>query len=102
MKKRGIGTFPVRVGEATARRVDQVVLVLIYVVILWLVFVTRYFTPVMLIVFLAFKYALNAIKMLNDPRPAGAASGLRFLADLVLRWLFRAITASLAAGSSSA
>jgi 1,4-dihydroxy-2-naphthoate octaprenyltransferase len=70
-KKRGVGTFPVRVGEAAARRVDQVVLILIYALILYLVFVTRYFTPVMLIVFLAFKHAWNAIKMLNNPKPAG-------------------------------
>jgi 1,4-dihydroxy-2-naphthoate octaprenyltransferase len=69
-KSRGIGTFPVRVGEKFARRVDQVVLVLIYVVIAYLVFVPRYFTPVMLIVFLAFKHAVNAIKMLNNPRPS--------------------------------
>jgi len=69
-KKRGVGTFPVRVGEAFARRVDQVALILIYVVIAYLVFVPRYFTPVMLIVFLAFKDALTAIKVLNSPRPA--------------------------------
>ena len=31
----------------------------------------------MLIVFLAFKHALNAIKMLNQPASSGAASGLR-------------------------
>jgi 1,4-dihydroxy-2-naphthoate octaprenyltransferase len=68
-KARGVGTFPVRVGEAFARRVDQIVLVLIYAVIAYLVFVPRYFTPVMLIVFLAFKHALNAIKVLNSPRP---------------------------------
>ncbi len=74
-RKRGVGTFPVRVGEAVARRVDQVIILLIYAVILYLVFVTRYFTPVMLIVFLAFKHGWNAIKMLNKPRPAGPPPG---------------------------
>lgn len=74
-KKRGVGTFPVRVGEAAARRVDQVIILLIYAVMLYLVFVTRYFTPVMLVVFLAFKHAWNAIKMLNNPRPAGPPPG---------------------------
>jgi len=69
-KAKGVGTFPVRVGEAFARRVDQVALILIYAVIVYLVFVPRYFTPVMLIVFLAFRYALTAIKVLNSPRPA--------------------------------
>jgi 1,4-dihydroxy-2-naphthoate octaprenyltransferase len=68
-KAKGVGTFPVRVGEAFARRVDQVAILLIYVVIAYLVFVPRYFTPVMLIVFLAFKHALNVIKVLKDPRP---------------------------------
>ncbi len=69
-KAKGVGTFPVRVGEAFARRTVQVAIVLIYVVILYLVFVSRYFTPAMLIVFLASKDAIMAIKVLNHPRPA--------------------------------
>ena len=69
-KARGVGTFPVRVGEAFARRVDQAAVLLIYLVIAYLVFVPRYFTPVMLIVFLAFRHAWNAVKLLNKPRPA--------------------------------
>jgi 1,4-dihydroxy-2-naphthoate octaprenyltransferase len=68
-KARGVGTFPVRVGEAFARRVDQAALILIYAVIAYLVFIPHYFTPVMLVVFLAFKHAWNAIKLLNNPRP---------------------------------
>src|SRR5215208_6608831 len=60
-KVKGVGTFPVRVGESFARRVDQIALMLTYVVIAYLVIVPRYFTPVMLIVFLAFKHALNVI-----------------------------------------
>jgi 1,4-dihydroxy-2-naphthoate octaprenyltransferase len=74
-KKKGVGTFPVRVGERTARFVDQFALILIYVVILYLVLVPRYFTPVMLIVFFAFRHALSAIKTLNQPRPAQAPPG---------------------------
>jgi len=74
-KQRGVGTFPVRVGEAIARRVDQAAVLLIYVVIAYLVFVPRYFTPVMLIVFLAFKYAVSALKLLNQPRPASPPEG---------------------------
>lgn len=74
-KARGVGTFPVRVGEAAARRVDQAALLLIYLVILYLVFVPRYFTPVMLIVFLAFRHAWSAIKLLNNPKPAGPPPG---------------------------
>ncbi len=74
-KARGVGTFPVRVGESFARLVDQAALILIYVVIAYLVFVTRYFSPAMLIVFFAFKHAWNAIKLLNNPRPAGPPPG---------------------------
>lgn len=74
-KARGVGTFPVRVGEAAARRVDQAALLLIYLVILYLVFVPRYFTPVMLIVFLAFRHAWSAIKLLNNPKPAAPPPG---------------------------
>ena len=74
-KARGVGTFPVRVGETFARRVDQVALVLIYAVILYLVFVPRYFTPAMLIVLFAFKHAWRAIQLLNHPRPAAPPAG---------------------------
>ena len=70
-----MGTFPVRVGERTARLVDQVAILLIYAVILYLVFVPRYFTPVMLIVFFAFKHAISAIRLLNKPRPASPPAG---------------------------
>lgn len=68
-KAKGVGTFPVRVGEAFARRVDQIAIILIYVVIAYLVFVPRYFTPAMLIVFLALKDAITAVKVLNNPKP---------------------------------
>ncbi|HSM70095.1 MAG TPA: prenyltransferase [Anaerolineales bacterium] len=68
-KARGVGTFPVRAGEAFARRTDQFAVIMIYAVILYLVFVTRYFTPAMLIVFLAYKDALTFFKVLNNPKP---------------------------------
>ncbi|HLA07884.1 MAG TPA: prenyltransferase [Anaerolineales bacterium] len=74
-KARGVGTFPVRVGEAFARRVDQIAILLIYIVIAYLVFVPSYFTPAMLIVFLAFRPAWNAVKLLGNPRPAAPPEG---------------------------
>ncbi len=74
-KAREVGTFPVRVREGFARRVDQVALILIYAVIAYLVFVPRYFTPVMLIVFLAFEHALIAIRLLHNPRPKQPPQG---------------------------
>ncbi|MFL7868996.1 MAG: prenyltransferase [Anaerolineales bacterium] len=74
-KERGVGTFPVRVGEAFARHTDQVAIAMIYVVIAYLVFVPRYFTPALLITFIAIKDAWKAIKVLNSPKPAQAPEG---------------------------
>src|SRR5829696_723043 len=74
-KAKGVGTFPVRVGEAFARRVDQIAIILIYVVIAYLIFVPRYFTPAMLIVFLALKDTITTVKVLNNHKPAQAPAG---------------------------
>ena len=68
-KKKGVGTLPVRIGEKAARYLNIAVLVLIYLVILYLVFVSHYFTPVMLIVFLAGKRLMYAVGVLTKPRP---------------------------------
>jgi 1,4-dihydroxy-2-naphthoate octaprenyltransferase len=69
-KKKGVGTLPVVIGEAAARYLNMAVFVLMYAVILYLIFVPRYFTPVMLIVFLAGKRLLFAVAVLTKPRPA--------------------------------
>jgi 1,4-dihydroxy-2-naphthoate octaprenyltransferase len=68
-KKKGVGTLPVRIGEKAARYLNIAVLVLIYLVILFLVFGSHYFTPVMLIVFLAGKRLMYAVGVLTKPRP---------------------------------
>ena len=73
--ERGVGTFPVRVGEAFARHTDQFAIIMIYVVIAYLVFVPHYFTPVLLIPFIAIKDAWKAVKVLNAPKPAQAPEG---------------------------
>lgn len=73
-KAKGVGTFPVRVGEANARRVNQVAVVLIYLVTLYLV-LDGYFTPVMLLIFLAYKEALMLIGVMNKPKPTEAPEG---------------------------
>src|SRR6188474_2675070 len=75
-KAKGVGTFPVRVGEAFARRVDQVAVILIYAVIAYLVFVPRYFTPAILIVFLALKDAITSVQLLNNLKLVQAPTGL--------------------------
>jgi 1,4-dihydroxy-2-naphthoate polyprenyltransferase len=69
-KKKGVGTLPVRIGEKAARYINMAVLVLIYLVILYLIFVPRFFTPVMLIVFLTGKRLLYAVGVHAKPRPA--------------------------------
>jgi 1,4-dihydroxy-2-naphthoate octaprenyltransferase len=50
-------------------------LVIIYVVIVYLIFIPRYFTPIMLIVFLAGKRLLLALTVLSKPRPEGPPEG---------------------------
>ena len=74
-KERGVGTFPVRVGEAFARHTDQFAVIMIYVVIAYLVFVPHYFTPILLITFIAIKDAWKLVKVLNTPKPAKAPEG---------------------------
>jgi 1,4-dihydroxy-2-naphthoate octaprenyltransferase len=68
-KQRGVGTMPVRLGEVAARYINIAALVLTYAVIVYLIFVPRYFTPVMLIVFLAGRRLLLALNMLSKPLP---------------------------------
>ncbi|MFC2055572.1 prenyltransferase [Chloroflexota bacterium] len=74
-KSKGVHTMPVIVGEKAARYINMAVLMLIYVVILYLIFGPHYLTPVMLIVFLAGKRLLLALKMLSKPRPAEQPEG---------------------------
>jgi 1,4-dihydroxy-2-naphthoate octaprenyltransferase len=68
-RKKKVGTLPVVIGEKSARVLNIIVIGLIYLVILYLVFVTRYFTPILLIVFFAGKRALYAIGVHTKPRP---------------------------------
>ncbi len=69
-RKKGVGTLPVVIGEQAARYLNMAVFVLIYAVILYLIFGLHYFTPLMLIVFLAGKRLLYAVGVLAKPRPA--------------------------------
>jgi 1,4-dihydroxy-2-naphthoate polyprenyltransferase len=74
-KQRGVGTMPVRIGQRAARYVNMAVLLLGYLVVIYLVFIPRYFTPVMLIVLLAGKRLWLALRMLSKPRPAQPPPG---------------------------
>lgn len=74
-KKKGVGTLPVRLGEPAARTINIVTILLSYAAILYLVFVSHFFTPVVLIVFLAGGRAWGVIKLLSQPRPSEAPPG---------------------------
>jgi 1,4-dihydroxy-2-naphthoate octaprenyltransferase len=68
-KGKGVGTLPVKIGEKATRYLSMISLVLTYGVIVYLVFVPRYFTPIMLIVFLTGKRLLYSLGALTKPRP---------------------------------
>lgn len=74
-RARHVGTMPVRLGEKGARVINMITIVLIYVVILYLIFIPRYFTPVLLIVLLAGKRALVTLGVLSKPRPQTPPDG---------------------------
>jgi len=74
-KVKGVTTLPVLIGETTARILNISMIVLAYLLILIMIFVTRFFTPAMLIVFIAGKDAWTAILRLIKPRPTGPPEG---------------------------
>ncbi|MEN8241568.1 MAG: prenyltransferase [Chloroflexota bacterium] len=68
----GVHTLPVVTGEKLARYLNILSLALTYLVIIHLVFISMYFTPVMLLVLLAGKELLTSLKVLSKPKPAEA------------------------------
>ena len=74
-KKKGVHTLPVVIGEKAARYLNLVMILLVYAVLLYLVFGAKFFTPVMLVVFLAGKRALLASAVLAKPRPEEPPQG---------------------------
>jgi 1,4-dihydroxy-2-naphthoate polyprenyltransferase len=77
-KRKGVGTFPVRVGQTAARYVNIASIVIAYAVIIYLV-ATGYFSVVMLLVLFAAQRALYAVAVLTKPRPDGPVAGLEAL-----------------------
>jgi len=73
-KKKGVGTFPVRVGQTFARYVNIFSIVLAYAVVIYLV-VSGYFSTFMLFVLFALQRALYAVMALSKPRPEGPPKG---------------------------
>jgi 1,4-dihydroxy-2-naphthoate octaprenyltransferase len=68
-KAKGIHTLPVIIGERAARAIMFVILIAQYVLIAYLVAIA-FFTPVLLVVFLALPKLLAALRTLREPRPA--------------------------------
>jgi 1,4-dihydroxy-2-naphthoate octaprenyltransferase len=72
---KGVRTLPVLIGETAARYMTISAIVLSYLIVGYLVFVAHFLTPVMLLVLVAIKSALAAIKRMSKPRPAEPPPG---------------------------
>jgi 1,4-dihydroxy-2-naphthoate octaprenyltransferase len=68
-KSRHIHTLPVLLGERASRYIVVGMLVLQYLSVVYLV-ITRFFTPVMLIVFFSVPVFLQILPMFRQPKPA--------------------------------
>lgn len=73
-KKKGVGTFPVRVGQAFARYTTIAAILIAYAIVIYLV-VSGYFSTFMLLVLFGVKRAFFAIAVLSKPRPEGPPAG---------------------------
>jgi 1,4-dihydroxy-2-naphthoate octaprenyltransferase len=71
---KGVGTFPVRVGQTIARYVDIAAIIIAYAVVIYLV-ITGYLSTVMLLVLFALQRAFYAVMALSKPRPEGPPKG---------------------------
>ncbi len=74
-RQKGIHTLPVLIGETAARVATIAAIALAYAVTLYAVAVSRFFTPVMLVVFIAAPQAWKAVTKLAKPRPTEAPPG---------------------------
>jgi 1,4-dihydroxy-2-naphthoate octaprenyltransferase len=74
-KVKGVRTLPVLVGEPAARLITITAIVLSYLITIYLIFVTRFLTPIMLLILLAYKPAQAAIQRLSKARPSEPPAG---------------------------
>jgi 1,4-dihydroxy-2-naphthoate octaprenyltransferase len=72
---KGVRTLPVLVGEKAARYITTGAIVLSYLIVVYLIFVTHFFTPAMLLILVAIKPARAALQRLSNPRPLEAPAG---------------------------
>jgi len=73
-KAKGVGTFPVRVGQTFARYTDIFSIVAAYGIVIYLV-ATGYFSTFMLLILFAAQRAMYAVAVLAKPRPDAAPQG---------------------------
>ena len=73
-QKKGVGTFPVRVGQTFARYTTIFSIIVAYAVVIYLV-ATGYFSTFMLLVLFGVQRAFYAVAVLSKPRPESAPQG---------------------------
>ena len=73
-QKKGVGTFPVRVGQTFARYTTIASIIIAYAVVVYLV-ATGYFSTFMLLVLFGVVRAFYAVAVLSKPRPEAAPQG---------------------------
>jgi len=73
-RSKNIRTLPVLLGEHNARILMLGMITMQYVLVVVMV-LFRVFTPIMLVVFLAWKMFSTALKVFNQPRPTGPPPG---------------------------
>ena len=73
-KIKGVGTFPVRVGQLFARITNIIMFLFIYGIIIYLV-INGYFSTFILLPLFALRRAFFAVAVLSKPRPEGAPEG---------------------------
>jgi 1,4-dihydroxy-2-naphthoate octaprenyltransferase len=71
---KGVGTFPVRVGQTFARYTDIFAILAAYGIVIYLV-LTGYFSTFMLLIVFAAQRALYALFALSKPRPEAPPQG---------------------------
>ena len=73
-QKKGVGTFPVRVGQTFARYTTIFSIFAAYGVVIYLV-ATGYFSTFMLLILFGVQRAIYAVAVLSKPRPDAAPEG---------------------------
>ncbi len=73
-KAKGVGTFPVRVGQTFARLTNIAMFLFIYGVIIYLA-IDGYFSTFILLPLFALRRAFFAVAVLSKPRPEGPPKG---------------------------